>query len=172
MTRAIRRLALTLLAVVWVAVALPTMAVAQVPPPTLTTTINPPPANQPFEAVFNIFASPDSYGFGPEPFIRVNGNSISIYFIAGCGQPCAPRSYSAFPFTMPALPPGDYLVSFSWFLPSPPIIYAQLPLTVAGGAATPVAVPSMSTRWLAALALLLVVVGTGLLQRRPFRSHS
>ena len=171
MTSGMRRLALILLAVLCAVVVMPIMAVAQVPPPTLTTTINPPPANQPFEAAFSIFASPESIGFGATPQINVVGNIIVIQFLAGCSAPCAPRSYTAFPFTMPALPAGNYRVRFGFYLPSPPLQLAELSLTV-GGAATPVAVPSMSTRWLAVLALLLVVVGTGLLQRRPFRSHS
>lgn len=171
MTGEMRRLALILLAVAWLGLAAPIRAVAQVPPPTLTTAINPAPANEPFQAFFNIFASPEAVGFGPSPQINVIGNLIVIQFLAGCSPPCAAPAYSAFPITMPALPAGNYLVRFGVFQYSPPLQLAELSLTV-GGAATPVAVPSMSTRWLAVLALLLVVVGSGLLQRRPFRSHS
>lgn len=169
MIRAKRRLAMMLLAVAWLGLAAPIVAVAQVPPPTLTTTIHPAPANQPFEAVFHIFASPDAVAFGTTPQISVNGNTIGIQFLSGCPTGCAlPPSYSAFPFTMPALPAGEYQVTFGFFTPSPPLILARLGLTVGAGT-NPVAVPSTSTPWLATLGLLLALVGGWLLRTRFLR---
>ena len=171
MTNAIRRLTFMLFAVVGSALATPTIVVAQAPPPTLTTTINPAPANQPFEAIFSIFTSPEATGFGPSPQINVVDDIIVIQFLAGCPQPCAPPIYSAFPFTMPALPAGNYRVRFGFYLPSPPLQLAELPLTVGGGV-TPVAVPSASPRWLAAFAFLLAIGSTYLIRRRSIRPNS
>ncbi len=172
MTSAMRRLAMLLLAFACTALAAPMIASAQVPPPSLTTTINPPPANQPFEAFFHVFASPESDGFGPSARINVVDNVIFIQFFGLCEEPCAPPSYSAFPFTMPALPAGDYQVRFYFPMTSPPIFYPTLGLTVGGGFVTPVAVPSASTRWLTALAFLLAIAGTYLTPRRYIRPNS
>ncbi len=90
----------------------------------LTTDPNPPPANQEFSAFFNFVTNPSSTGFWGElrPTHVIDGNVITFAFDTGCGWICPPGvpTYRAFPFMMPALPAGTYVVRFAESL-YPPI---------------------------------------------------
>ena len=85
--------------------------------PWLSTTPNPPPADQDFPAVLHIMVNPMTQGFWGEQYPEkvVNGNVITYSFDTGCGFLCGggEPTYKAFPFTMPALPAGTYIVRFA-----------------------------------------------------------
>ncbi len=115
------------------------------PPPSLSTTPSPPPANQPFAAVLRIWTNPWSTGFweGLPLQSSVNGNVVEILFDIGCGFVCPPfePEYQNYSFTMPALPAGNYTVRFvgGFGQTTPP--YAQVNLTVGGGVQAPASLP-------------------------------
>ena len=125
-------------------------AFAQTPHnPSLTTDPNPPPANQEFSAFFNVETNPASAGFWGElrPGHVIDGNVITFGFDTGCGWPCSPGvpTYRAFPFTMPSLPAGTYVVRFaeSLYPPiSPSAIIAEFTVDVGlGGGAVSTPLP-------------------------------
>lgn len=92
--------------------------------PSLTTDPSSAPANQEFAAFLNFETNPGSAGFWgePRPTHVIDGNVITFAFDTGCGWICPPGvpTYRAFPFTMPALPAGTYVVRFAESL-YPPI---------------------------------------------------
>lgn len=122
------------------------------PPPTLTTNPSPAPANQPFEAVFHIYYAVSAFGVQEED-IQVDGNTITVPFNHSCGFICpGPTLYAAYPFQMPALPPGIYRVRVVEI--SGPYVYGEFTLGV--GAVT---VPASNTISLVALIAMLLSLG-------------
>jgi hypothetical protein len=107
------------------------------PPPSFSTTLNPPPANQEFAAVLRIWTNPATIGFwdGRPVASHVNGNVVDIQFDVGCGFlcPAGTLQYQNYPFTMPALPDGHYVLRFvAGFEPNDPL-YAQFDIAVGNG---------------------------------------
>ena len=138
-----------------------------VPNPTLTTTPNPPPADQEFAATFYFSANPAASGFWGEahPPSQINGNVITIAFDEGCGFLCPPGEpeYRAFPFTMPALPAGNYVVRFAAGLDSTSNVLAEFDINVGNGVVGPVALHVGGTGSLL-LAALMILLATAFLR--------
>ncbi len=134
-------------------------------PQSLTTDPNPAPANEEFSAFFNFVTNPGSAGFWGEqrPTYVVDGNVITFIFDTGCGWICATGvpTYRAFPFTMPALPAGTYVVRFAESLIppiSPSSIIAEFTVDVGlggGVAATPLPLGGSASGVLGLLILML-----------------
>lgn len=129
--------------------------------PWLSTTPNPPPADQEFPAVFHITTNPSTIGFWSErPWSVVNGNVVTILFDPGCGWLCGggEDTYNAFPFTMPALPAGTYVVRFALGFESSSTVFAEFTINVGQGAGTSTALP-ISESAIALLGLLILLLG-------------
>lgn len=151
-------IAMTLLVFAATAAMLPVPALAQIPAPALTTTIVPPPANQPFAAAFHYYAHPTAFGFNGfgGPNIAISGNTITLLFDGGCGFICPGGPvYATFPFTMPALQSGRYRVRIVTGITSPTEL-AAFDLDVG---ATATAVPAGSGSAMALLIALLALLG-------------
>ena len=92
------------------------IAIAQTPPynATFRTIPSPPPANQPFDAVFGVVMHFDATGFGGiYPQYRVLGDRVDILFDWTCMFICVGLGtpvYTEYPLVMPALPAGRYTV--------------------------------------------------------------
>ena len=131
------------------------------PNPGLTTAPNPAPADREFAAIFHIMANPGRAGFWGEQYPRrvVNGNVITYSFDLGCGWLCPPGepTYTANPFTMPALPAGTYMVRFAEGLDASSTVLAEFTLNVGlgGVVSTPLPVDGAASALLCLLILLL-----------------
>ncbi len=131
------------------------------PNPGLTTTPNPVPADREFAAIFHIMANPGRAGFWGEQYPRrvVNGTVITYSFDLGCGWICPPGepTYTANPFTMPALPAGTYTVRFAQGLDASSTVLAEFTLNVGlgGTVSTPLPVGGAASALLGLLILLL-----------------
>lgn len=107
------------------------------PNSSLTTDPSPPPADQEFAAVFHTVANVAAAGFWGEthPPSQIDGNTITFQFDEGCGWTCqsAELQNRQFPFTMPALPAGDYVVRFAATFSSPTVVYGEFNINVGNG---------------------------------------
>lgn len=153
----------------FLALAVPTgNAVGQATPPSFSTNPSPPPPDQQFSAVLRIHVNPWTIGFWEElPLMsNINGNVVEILFDTGCGFLCPPfdPEYQDYPFTMPALPAGNYVVRFvgAFGQPDPP--YAQFDLAVGNGAQTAASLP-VGGAWSILLAALLALFSGAWIRR-------
>lgn len=137
--------------------------------PTLATNPSRPPANQQFAATFYFVTNPASVGFWDQqhPTTVINGNVVTFGFDTGCGFLCPPGNptYTAFPFTMPALPAGTYVVRFASDPNSSSAVYGEFTLDVGLGAVTPTALP-IGGYASGILGLLILVLGWKYLRAR------
>jgi len=120
-------------------------AVAQGTPAPWLSTPRPAPADQEFGATLHLRINPAVQGFWGEqhPPSAINGNTITFLFDTGCGWLCPPGEPTsvAYPFTMPALPAGTYVVRFANDLAVPSAVTAEFTLNVGLGGITSTALP-------------------------------
>ena len=139
------------------------------PSSSLTTMPHPAPADQEFAAILHIHVNPAAQAFWGEerPQNVINGNQITFLFDTGCGWLCPPYEPTAmaYPFTMPALPAGTYVIRFANALEAPSEVYAQFTLNVGLGGITSTALPVGGTAS-AGLGLLIVLFGWKRLRMR------
>lgn len=148
-------------ALLWLILGASGIAVAQTPPrnATFRTIPSPPPADQPFDAVFGAVMDPGALGFwGTHPQYRVQSDRVDLLFDTGCGficpGPVAPV-YIEYPLVMPALAAGRYTVRFAMGdFDNPSEILGEFPMVV-GGAAAPAQLPAgNAVPWLLGVLLL------------------
>lgn len=120
-------------------------AMAQGTPAPWLSTPRPAPADQEFAATLHLRINPAVQGFWGEqhPPSAINGNTITFLFDTGCGWLCPPEEpiSAAYPFTMPALPAGTYVVRFANDLAVPSEVIAEFTLNVGLGGITSTALP-------------------------------
>jgi hypothetical protein len=135
------------------------VAVAQVPDTsTLRTIPSPPPADQPFDAVFGVEMHLDANAFYlGHAWHRVQGNNVDILFDISCAFICQgfEPEYREYPFEMPALAAGTYNVRFVFAdFDNPSQVLGEFQMVV-GGVPAPAQLPTGDfVPWL--LGLLLV----------------
>lgn len=97
--------------VLWLLLAALTTVAQDSQDPALEIPYDPAPANQEFGAVFHVYTSIGSSG---DIYVKsVGPTEVVLSFNRGCGFLCPGASeYRAFPFRMPALSPGQYIVNF------------------------------------------------------------
>ena len=131
------------------------------PNPYFTTEPSPPPVDQEFAAVLHIRANPGATGFWGEahPQSRIDGNTITFLFDEGCGWICQFSDLQAreFPFTMPALSEGTYVVRFASDFSMTAQVYGEFVINVGNGLASPAPLP-IGGQWDLMLAALLVLL--------------
>lgn len=143
----------------WIFALWASLAIAQAQPSTFATSPSPALANQPFAATFSTTTNPTAVGIWGNPQLQISGNTITIPFDYGCGFLCpgGGPAFKAFPFFMPALPAGAYVIRF--VDASFSNLIAQFDLPIVDAPVASASVPALSPLLLALLALILI--GTG-----------
>jgi len=97
--------------------------------------------------------------------VQISANVITIPFDYGCGFLCpgADPAFKAFPFAMPALPEGNYVVRFIDDFSNP---IAQFDLAVVAANASVASTPALSPLLLMMLALTFIGTGSADAKRR------
>lgn len=132
--------------------------------PTFFTDPRYPPAGQPFDAMFRVYAHAAAIGFWSDAPYDISGNTITVAFDSGCGFICPGGSfyYRSFHLHLPALPAGRYTIRFVDGVD----LNAQFPLIVGGTA--PVGAPLLTPAgWLCLILLLLFAGGMNMKRRTP-----
>ena len=148
------------------------IAFAQPPyPAAFWTTPNPPSADQEFAATLRILVNPATAGFWNNenpPLHRIDGNIVEVVFDMGCGWLCPPgdHTFVNYPFTMPPLPAGPYVVRFVGSLTSPSPVYAEFNITIGGGGPTPSTALPLGGKWNALLGGVLLLMACLWIRRR------
>jgi hypothetical protein len=155
-------LALFLAMTAIVCVGISKMAIAEaIHNPWLSSTPNPPPANQEFPATLHYFGNPGMTGFWGEehPLSVIDGNVITFMFDTGCGWICPPGNpqYNDFTFIMPALPEGRYTVRLADSLTPGSSAMAQFEINIGQGGMSPTTLP-LGGYWNLSLAALLLAL--------------
>ena len=160
--------------VLWLILGVSCIAAAQAPDTsTFRTMPSPPPADQPFDAVFGVVMHEGVTGFhGIYPQYRVQDKRVDILFDIGCGFPCPSLGstyYLEYPLVMPALSAGSYTVRFSdGDFDDPSRLLAEFPMVV-GGSAPPAQLPAGDlVPWLLGLLLIFAALARLRLKGAPF----
>lgn len=131
--------------------------------PTLWTT-QPIPVGQEFDASFGFRTNVSALGFWGDgvPPIVIEGNTLRIAFDEGCGFICPTNdmAYQQFPFRLPALPAGSYVVRIEASTAT-----SEFPIVVVGGLPAPTALP-VGGRATSLLGALLALAAIAALRRR------
>lgn len=148
-------------------------------PASFWTTPNPPPADQEFAATLRILVNPGVWGIWPgegqvPSNIQIDGNLIRIPFDIGCGFICPPSepAYTNFPFVMPALPIGAYVIQFVDSPTPPASVYAEFNITVGYGEVAPSTALPTGGEWNALLGGVLLLMACLWIRRQTDKRRS